>query len=317
MPERQDPLLDAILWNLPYGPGLWHAIKEWPDREIQRLNTIVQFLEFKCQGDWVVYVETALPALGEVALVLLDFGWDDVVRGFLRPYGLRNRLKFRSGTKRKRRKSRFEIPELGELIGKSLPGAKIIKGRNIGRFQRWLWTIDAVAQRVLWYWMLIDLTSEFLYDWATGIMTSADCYQGADWGLLGTHDNFGTAAGAENIGLDALTYEVNYGNPPKGTGWEFLFKEPGQMFVSARAVFSAGDPGLKSYRLKAVRTNGHGEPIAVKKEGMWVDYIGSETVTSLTFRPSEPGWYAILMDTQGSGTAIFELTLGAYAGEKQ
>jgi len=317
MSEERDPLLDAIIWNLPYGPGLWSAIRQWPQREIQRLNTITQFFEFKCQSDWTVYIETALPALGEVAIVLLDFSWDDIARGFLRPYGLRSRFKFRRGKKRTRRKRGFEIPEIGELIGTHLPGAKIIRGRNVGKFQRWLWTIDAVAQRALWYWMVIDLTSEFFYAWASGIMTSRDCYMGADWGALGTHGFFGVSAGGKDIALEPRTYEVWYGDPPKGNGWEFLIRESGQLFASARAVFSAGDPGLKAFRLKAVTTNGAGEPLGVKKEGMWVENIGGESTTALSFRPSKPGWYAILLDTEGSGSAAFELTLGAYAGEKE
>jgi hypothetical protein len=109
-------------------------------------------------------------------LVLLDFGWDDVARGFFRPAGIRTRWKFRPG-KAGQKKKRFEIPELGESIGKRLPGARFFRGRRVGPFWRWFWRIDGLAQRALWYWLLADIGVDFVYNWTTGIFRHERCWR--------------------------------------------------------------------------------------------------------------------------------------------
>lgn len=180
--------LQGIVRQLPYGPGLWESVRAWPNETVSQLNTIVQFVSFDCDGDWLVYVETLLPAMGELFIALLDFGWDDVARGFLRPSGIRARWKFRKGNKkgkaqrRKKSKFKFEIPEIGELIGKNLPLAGLVKGRKVGNAQRWFWRIDGWAQRVLWYWLVVDISKDFVYNWSTGILRHERCWMNqAGW----------------------------------------------------------------------------------------------------------------------------------------
>ena len=186
MVEFED--LTGVVRQLPYGPALWDAVRAWPNEKIAQVNTITEFINFSCGGDLLIYAETLLPAAGELFLVLFDFGWDDVARGFFRPLGIRSRLKFRTGKKKggKRpkwlQKLRFEIPEIGELIGRMLPGAKLLRGRKIGNAQRWFWRLDGIAQRALYYWMIVDITSDFLYNWSTGIMRHERCYRSdAGW----------------------------------------------------------------------------------------------------------------------------------------
>lgn len=179
--------ISGLLYQLPYGPGLWRSLELWPNKFSSRLNVITKFVTFDCGSDWWVYVETLLPALGNVVLVLLDFGWDDVARGYFRPAGIRARWKLREGKKKtgkkgKRKKGGFDIPEIGEIIGKRLPYARAVKARRVGNFQRFLWKIDGMAQRVLWYWLVIDLTADFFYNWSTGIMKHERCWKsGAGW----------------------------------------------------------------------------------------------------------------------------------------
>lgn len=171
--------LNPLLYQLPYGPGLWNAVQEWPNEALSKLNIVTNVTEFSCDGDWLLYVETLLPALGDMFLVLLDFGWDDVARGFFRPSGIRTRWKFRP-SKKKGRRFRFEIPELGESIGKLLPGAKFFRGRRVGPFWRWFWRIDGLAQRALWYWLLVDVGVDLAYNWTTGIFRHERCWRVAD-----------------------------------------------------------------------------------------------------------------------------------------
>jgi len=197
LPEGLNPLL----YQLPYGPGLWHTLQRWPNSFVARINTITRMTMFDCGNDWGVYVETLLPALGDLFLVMIDTEWDDVARAFFRPYGIRSRGSSRDKRKKKKKK-RFsvEIPEIGEIIGKNLPGAKFVKGRKVGFTWRWFWRIDAILQRALYYWMIVDVLTDFSYAWSTGIFRHESCWQrDAGWtkggpGLLTWVPNTGWVA---------------------------------------------------------------------------------------------------------------------------
>lgn len=167
---------------------------------IDKVNGIINYVENPCDAPWIIYFETALPALGTAILTLLDFGFDDVVRGALRPRGLRTRKHTRRG---RRGRSRFGgIPELGELIGSSLPGAQEAKGRSVTQGVKNLWIVDGVLQRILWYWLVVDVTVEFFYAWASAINESVFCkktgmgaayYKSADDATFFSLGNFWTS----------------------------------------------------------------------------------------------------------------------------
>ncbi len=164
---------------IPYGPRLWRSLAEYPLEFVNKVNTIIEFFEFRCLGDWVIYVRTAVPPAGEAVLALLAFDWDDIARGFLRPYGPRSRMRINPHARGrgKHRLVRFEIPEIGELIGKNLPGAKIIKSRPVAWGERLFWVLDEYAQRGLFWWLIMDVVAEFFYEWALGVFRSEECWE--------------------------------------------------------------------------------------------------------------------------------------------
>lgn len=161
-----------------------------PPGFIEKVNGIINFAQNPCNAPWYLYAETALPAAGKAILTLLDFGFDDVVRGALRPRGLRSHGHTR-GRKRGGGGSRG-IPEIGELIGSQIPGAETAKGRQISQGVRHLWIVDGVLQRLLWYWLVVDVTVDFFYNWSTAIMQTEFCSKvgagsaAADTGFEGT-----------------------------------------------------------------------------------------------------------------------------------
>jgi hypothetical protein len=246
--------LNNLIYHLPYGPGLWDAIARWPNSAMSRLNTITEFVEFSCGDDWFVYVETLLPAVGNLFIVLLDFGWDDVARGFLRPAGIRSRFKFREGDgdgkKKKKKKGKgkkFEIPELGEEIGKRLPGARAIKGRKVGSLSKWFWRIDGLAQRALWYWLVIDLTIDFFYIWSTGIMKHERCWRSDSGWFQGGPGLLSWSANGNAVPAGApLPHRSGGANPPSGVP---LVIPPGR---SGYVIFSLGEVGSFLGRLRDV-----------------------------------------------------------------
>jgi uncharacterized protein YaiE (UPF0345 family) len=147
-------------------------------------NTVIDYAESDCNPDWEVYVETLFPALGQALLVLLTFGLDDVLRGYLRPGGGRGFGGLGRASRRLRRPTRAQrargllrggIPEIGELVGKNLPGAQTLAGRNVGSAEKFLWRVDGLAQRGLWYWMVADVLEDFSINWTTALYESGQC----------------------------------------------------------------------------------------------------------------------------------------------
>jgi len=138
---------------------------------LQGFNGIVYLLENRCEDPWTVYLELAFPALGKAIITLLSFGMDDVIRGYFRPSkGLRGLRHGRKG--RKGGRPRGGIPEIGEMIGEKLPGRETFKQRTVSQGVKYLWVIDGIIQRGLWYWLVFDILNTFFYDWASAIFES-------------------------------------------------------------------------------------------------------------------------------------------------
>lgn len=140
-----------------------------------KIGAIIKYFQNPCDAPWTVYFETAGPALGEAVLTLLDFGFDDVVRGALRPGGLRSNRHGRRG--RRGGGLSKAIPEVGELLGAMIPGQKNRKARRTSNGVKNLWLLDGVIQRVLWYWLVADVTVTFAFNWTSAILESRFCEQ--------------------------------------------------------------------------------------------------------------------------------------------
>lgn len=147
-----------------------------PPRELgyfDKVNYVIDSWVRPCEAPWYVYIETLWPAALEGFLVLITFGWADVARGYWRPKGMRGRRFGKRKGKWRRRIPRF--PEIGNLIGSQLPGAERFKDRHWGAGGRHLWAIDGVAQRLLFGWLVIDVTVDFFYNWTTLLNLTAWC----------------------------------------------------------------------------------------------------------------------------------------------
>lgn len=147
-----------------------------------KINAVTKFIQNPCFAPWTVYFETAFPALGKAILALLDFGLGDVVRGALRPRGLRSHKHLKRGRSGKGRGK--GLPELGNLLGANLPGSRAARGRQTTQGVKNLWIVDGVLQRLLWWWLVIDITNDFFFNWSSAIMASEFCQdQGSGFAL--------------------------------------------------------------------------------------------------------------------------------------
>ncbi len=170
---------------------------------VDKVNGIVKFLEDPCDAPWLVYLELAKEPLGRVVIALLSFGLDDVIRGYFRPKGLRSG---RHGRRRRRPPPRFgafgralrRIPglgdDVGDMLGKRLPGGERVRGRQVNQGVKFLWKVDGVLQRVLWWWLVIDLTATFFYEWTSLIQKSEFCQKTEPESMLAEGTGGGAAA---------------------------------------------------------------------------------------------------------------------------
>lgn len=147
-----------------------------PPNLIDKWQFISKFIDNPCHAPWTVYFETALPFLGQAVMELLLFDLTDIVRAYARPRSARGRP---HGPGRRRGRPRGGgIPEIGEMIGKRLPGAQRAAGRFVDDGVRHLWMIDGVLQRLLWYYLIADVATDFAYNWTSAIQSSRYCTKG-------------------------------------------------------------------------------------------------------------------------------------------
>lgn len=141
----------------------------------ERVNNIIYFVSNPCNAPWAVYFETSLPALKTAIKELIIPQWDDVVRGYARPKGVRTGRHFRKKRGYRGFFSKHGIPEVGDEIGKALPGAEDMKHRGVTQGVRNLWLLDGVIQRVLWYWLIAEVTVDFFHNWESALHETEFC----------------------------------------------------------------------------------------------------------------------------------------------
>ena len=160
---------------------------------IERVNYVKDFICDPCDAPFIVYVETFLPAFGELVLEWYGFSLDDIIRAYFRPAGLVSRgHKRRLADRKKKRKKNKLIRALNEIIGfepgeviaKYLPLQQKMKYRKVSDGVRHLWIIDGIIQRALYYWMVIDLVTEFAYKWTSLLMKTEYCQESKKYFLL-------------------------------------------------------------------------------------------------------------------------------------
>jgi hypothetical protein len=148
------------------------GFEDSPDLDF-KVNAIIDFWSNPCDAPWTVYIETLYPAAGRFFLAIIDTSLLDIAREYLRP-----RAGLTRGNQRKkgRRRGWRGLPRVdGQMIGRLIPGAQTLAGMEYGANTKFLWQIDGIIQRGLWYVVLIDATTDGFYWWAQGIKEIGFC----------------------------------------------------------------------------------------------------------------------------------------------
>lgn len=238
---------------------------------IERVNYVKDFICDPCDAPFIVYVETFLPAFGQLLLEWYSFGLDDIIRGYFRPAGLVSHgHKRRLADRKKRRKKNKLIRALeeiigfepGEVIAKNLPLQQKMRFRKISDGVRHLWIIDSIMQRAFYYWMVIDLVTEFAYKWTSLLMKTEYCQASKRYFLL-------TQCEEQIIAGNPGDYRISIGEVVKKRGdviyspIEIVLPGPGTVICAGR---------IEPYKYPDFPTaSGH-----IKLIGKWA--LGSEEI---------------------------------------
>lgn len=209
-------------------------------------NAVIDFVEYGCYPTWTVWLETLWPALGDVVLQLLDFGPGDVIRGYFRPNSTRGYGGLIRGSRKKKPNKpskttglarRVAVPEVGNEVGRKLPGSRMIRGRKVTGFETRIWQIDGVGQRLLWWWLVADVTNDFVVSWTTAIMESEACRR----------DNIGYVSAKKTstqLGTNDTWHAL--------LGWDEVTADPPSIWNNGQLVIPAGVKAYVTYQLEVV-----------------------------------------------------------------
>lgn len=133
------------------------------------LNFVVSYWWNGCATPFNLMVECAREPAGEVALVFLSTGLDDIVRSFTRPgHGGHRRT---SKKNRGNRKGYFKgVPEISDMVAGRFPGVEDWRKRDVQQGVRSLWKLDGLIQAVTWNVVVVELASDFTFKTVLGML---------------------------------------------------------------------------------------------------------------------------------------------------
>lgn len=268
---------------------------------IDKVNYIVDFWVDPCHAPLLLYIRLARDPLKKALITWFSFGLDDILRGYLRPSKALGSGAINRRGKERRRNTRFArasgiardgwraTPGLGDdvgnWIGKNLPGASEFHGRHIGAGEHLLWLIDGVSQKALFFLMLADVTIDFLYEWATLVAATEFCQRDRADSLYATGpaSNAGFPFGCSPLSLavvqwqeGAVAWSGSIGGCGSGT----------HTFLSATTVTNAG-----------------ATPVLYEQRSSLTDARGTQNLVSatITIGPGQQAGSVMTFDIVGQG----------------
>ena len=162
------------------------AAKQW-------WNEITNITHTPCEDKWTVIIETALPAAGDAMYLLLTPSPEEILENYLQPYPSKTSRRGAKGdraNKRKRsrsgkvRRSWPSVPDVDSWAAAIIPGAEMVKGRKAGAPTRWAFDAIDRLDRILWWFLIIDVTKTFFNVWSSGMREARFCSQ--PWLFIGS-----------------------------------------------------------------------------------------------------------------------------------
>lgn len=156
MPSTADWMRDKASKYIPRETGVGLA---------DQVNFIMKVAASPCAPFLSVYVETLFSASLEAFIMFRELDEGDFLRTLFRPKGKKRGAHLRGG----RNKSEWTRREALSLQNQ----------RHYTSGVRSLWTFDTFTQKILFWVMIIDIASDFIYNWHALALSSADCGPGS------------------------------------------------------------------------------------------------------------------------------------------
>lgn len=153
--------------------------------KLDEINYVIEFVTDFCDAPFSIYARSFRDASLKLVISYYALDLAQIVTGFIRPnLNIRGR---RSGPHRRGTKLRTKPKTFIEhaktwlkfdpwdFIGKSLNEAVDLEERQVHHGVHTLWEIFDHLQRLAYWYMVFDLTTEFFYNWASGVENSRYC----------------------------------------------------------------------------------------------------------------------------------------------
>jgi hypothetical protein len=152
-----------------------------------RVNYVTRFLADPCDAPFTVYVETAKAPLVKALLTYFAIDPKQIAIAAMRPskgmWMWRRHPKrgtvtggwYQSGRKAIKPLRPWLTLDPNEFLAKLLPGAQEFRGRQVTAGVASLWVFEGVIERVFNWIMIMELTSQFAYEWASAVQRTRYC----------------------------------------------------------------------------------------------------------------------------------------------
>jgi hypothetical protein len=137
-------------------------------RATGELNFIVSYIFNGCRTPLQLFVTTAQPIAGEIALVFLTSDWQDIVTTFWRPKGLRSN---RHGRKKRGKNKLGGFKSPLDLVGETIPSLHDPFFGTPTTATTFLWTLEGVIERVSWTVAVVEMTNDLVFKTLLGVLT--------------------------------------------------------------------------------------------------------------------------------------------------
>ena len=174
-----------------------------PPGTFDKVNYVIDAWSNPCKAPWVVYVEALKPAALVALVSLVCFDIFDVARWIFRPAAAnRSGRHGRKGRKGQRR-------TLVSRTRSKVPPWRALSRRHVTDGVKHLWVFDQFTQRLLWWWLVVDVATEFTYNFTTLVYKSEFCQMAAAPGNELREDDDDIRLGIQGwqaVGFEQLQY---------------------------------------------------------------------------------------------------------------
>lgn len=271
----------------------------------EKVDFIYSQLVDPCDAPISVWIEKMWVPLGKLVLEWYAFDVQNMIIAFVRPgraiFGRRGRRHW-GGRGHKSKRGRFWRAiygvlefDISEFVGKHFPGAKVVRARNVSPGVVQLWLIEGVIERFLFYWMVIDLTTDFVYRWQSAVAQTAWCHARDDAVFVGEVSDYPLIG---IVGWQA----INWGTPKKIRHI---------LFYNGFGVTPGLGGGVGALSTVFTPVPGHNNAFAKARiRCVSGPNVGRESVWEETFTDDAPKGVTLGINATGGDTLVVEVIVG-------